>query len=519
MSFKRAFVFFGLSTVLPAGAGLASACGSDCADTGSCNPFRASTGGAGGARTEGGTGASGAGGASGGSDSSTGCNQGSTPDQESCLLSDQYAVFVAPGGAGAGTMASPAATIQAGIDAARAQQKSVVIVCNATYAEAVLLSPSSAGIGIFGGYRCPGDAQPWTYDGNNRPSVEPPIEAPALTVEMVSAPVVVQDLKFVSKDATAPGGSSIAMIVHQSTSVLFTRVAAQAGKGADGKNGTLTAVAYPAASALKGKDAVGEAGGLSCSYTCPDGNTTTGGGGGRGASSPTDGAAGLPDLGGGAPGTVAQCKTSGVGGGFGAPALALTPAPGATVAGGIVNGLWVPAAGTKGSAGGVGQGGGGGGGALGTTITVDGGNVSTGGGGGGGCGGCGGAGGGAGSGGGASIALLVTSSVVTLDGADLTTMAGGKGGAGVAGQPGQDGGIHGLPTGAACLGGNGGKGADGAAGGGGAGGSSVAVVYAGQKPTIVQMKTTLGAAGAAGPGGVPGTNDGIAGVSQTDLGV
>jgi len=106
-------------------------------------------------------------------------------------------------------------------------------------------------------------------------------------------------------------------------------------------------------------------------------------------------------------------------------------------------------------------------------------------------GGCGGTAGTGGVGGGASVAVLSWNTKLTLDACLLLAGdggAGGKGGAAGGGGPGKEGGKGGQNSAAIGKGGGGGLGGYGGRGGsgsGGSGGPSIALVYSGTAPTLV----------------------------------
>ncbi len=505
--------FLGLSMILGAGCLCLPACGSgsSCSDNNACgsggSSGSAGTGGSagsagmGGSSGSGGTdGGAGTGGASGAGGDGGGCDQSKSPSAESCLVSDQYAVFVDGTAAtnGDGSQASPYNNIA---DAVTNAGNKIILVCDTTYDEQVKLT---AGTKLYGGFKC----TDWSYEPGQRAVVAPTAEGYALEVDTVTAPIVIEDLEFDSADASAAGGSSVAAFVHGSGNVALRRDKLMAGKGVAGANGVLKKFTYPSQNALNGNGAVGLVEGATKQYTCPAGDTTTGGRGGSGGV-PEDGKAGLPDFGGGQAGQAAQSCGSGGAGLDGNPAPAETPASGASTSGTLDASGWTPANGSNGKAGGPGQGGGGGA------------STATAGGGGGGCGGCGGAGGPAGGGGGASVALMVLDSTVSIDaGCELVSSNAGNGGSGAAGQSGETiTGNGGIQASGACPGGAGGKGGNGAAGGGGAGGISVPVLWKGTAAPTVDTGATLtpGTKGAAGTGGKAGTNDGVDGVSKDVL--
>ena len=393
---------------------------------------------------------------------------------------------------GDGTKAKPLKTVTKTLGKVSAHKKRIYI-CEGEYPEDVVLEAKHSGVSLFGGFACDwkaSTAKPTFGDG-----------AMALRINGATG-VAIANLAFVAKDATSPSGSSIAAFISKAE-VTFKNVALSAGQGFKGDNGTLTAITYPVADELHGKDAADAGAGFA--YTCP-GDTTTSSIGGAGGASGFDGENG--SFGSATnKGTISGCQSTTTGGGKGNDGADGTAAASITSPGQLGADGWHPASGIDGPKGKAGQGGGGGAG------------ISGGSGGGGGAGGCGGAGGGGGRGGGGSIALASFQSTVRLDASTLKANGGGNGGDGAGGQVGQaPGGIGGNRTGAGCLGGNGGAGGSGAPGGGGAGGISVGVLFSGDEPlldsdTTNAIKTaTKGGSAGAGPG-----NPGIEGSAAPKL--
>jgi hypothetical protein len=508
--------------------------------------------GAGGKTGSGGSGGTGQGGTNaGGTDSDGGpdaavvppCDESKTPGVESCLVADKYAVFVAAGGSGNGTKASPVGTITQGIANAKSLGLTRVIVCDATYAETVTIQSASAppALQIFGGFHCPSEdgGAAWAPE-SLRPVVMPATPGAALNVDGVTTPVLIQGVDFVARDAVTAGTSSIAAVVHAATNVTLRDVNVTAGKGADGAKG---------ADGTKGADgATVSDGQKGAAAMCPSALTVQNGGvwpatsacgslGGLGGqASKSDGADGnsgdpradvlVPNninKGAGATTTGANgvSGTDGSNGTDGALPLA-GPAAGTF----SVSGFAI-ASGLPGTDGHSGQGGGGGGASKGTGACI---GAS---GGAGGMGGCGGTHGEGGTGGGASVALLTSGSALTLDNVTLTASTGGKGGdgghAGTGGN-GKDGasggdGDNGNSIGSAGRGGRGGAGGRAASGSGGTGGPSYALVtFASATLTKSQVKAVHANGGAKGVGGfllgTAGTNpapDGAQGASGDEL--
>ena len=470
----------------------------------------AGTGGTGGTSGTGGTGnTGGTGGGSGGTAGSGGdggtCDTTKSPSEESCLVSDDSAVFVSPTGADtdAGTKTKPLATFAEAVKKAKTAGHARVIACNGDYDEKLALAAAADGIKIYGGFKC----SDWSYETGVRATLKPKTRGIVLTVDTLAAGATFEDVGFVAMPGSDPGESSIAAFVKESGAITMKRVKLEAGKGAKGAAGTKTDYTYPSQTTLNGKDASGDTGAAFNQVTCPDGTKTTGAKGGDGGAGVGGGGVGQPALGGGVGGAAGQpCNGAGTGS-AGNPAAAVAPAPGAKSVGAVLATGWTGTGGGDGTSGGPGQGGGGG--------TGD---ATSGGGGGGGSGACGGAPGKGGSAGGLSIAVLALNTTVTLDTSELVTADAGEGGAGVAGQQGQQlGGFGGKSANAGCNGGKGGAGADGGAGGGGAGGVSAGVVWKGKAATLTATTPKLGNKGTKGAGGKPGVNDGIDGDAKPTL--
>jgi len=366
------------------------------------------------------------------------CDSSRSPEVESCVISDDYGLFVSPTGddtTGDGTEAAPYATLTMALTKTDILKR--VYVCAAEYKEPTTLE-IPGGVSIYGGFGCEGGA--WTYDSeNNKASFKPqsPIGAEIKNAGGVS----LTDLSITATDATGPGGNSFGLMVIDS-GVALTRVEIKAGKGAigsagvDGVNG---ADGADPTSAQNGKTAIcdgtnmvrgGAWGGLSACLV-------RGGDGGTGYSSfpPTAGGPGVPAdhvtppgiSNGGLPGTMAGAApmSAGLAGangdagavGAAAPDIGGFNAQGYTVASGGHGGNGYP-----------GQGGGGGGASMGIKNQ----NVSCTGasGGAGGMGGCGGRRATGGEGGGASVAVFSLSSSVKLVSASLVASNGGAGGKG-----------------------------------------------------------------------------------------
>lgn len=470
----------------------------------------AGTSGSGGAAGSGAAGSGGAGGsgASGGTASTGGsggttptCDETASPADEACVIDDDLAVFVSPAGGvdSAGTQADPLKSVQAGLAKAKAAGKRLFVCADGgDFEENLALGAALAGVEVWGGFKCDG----WGFDAGLKATVAPVSGVP-ISATGIDAETSFRYVRFRAPAGVAPGESSIAGFVSESSALSFEQVEFVAQSGVSGVAGTRTDVSAPDASELNGRGASGDAGGQSRSFTCDHtGETTRGGRGGEGA--PADrGDDGLPVItspnpDGGRAGELGGDCSTGVGR-AGNPGPDGTSGVSAATLGTLTVNGWAPEGGTEGRHGRVGQGGGGGRGGL------------TGGGGGGGAGGCGGAPGGGGGGGGASVALLLFNSPIQLKDVELTAADAGDGGAGAAGQKGLNGGFAGNPAADGCGGGRGGQGGAGGGGGGGAGGVSVGVLHLGGAPVCEGGSITVGAPGAPGSAGSGSAAAGVPG--------
>jgi hypothetical protein len=139
-------------------------------------------------------------------------------------------IFVAPTGNDStrGTIAEPVRTLQRA--AARAQEtKLPVYVCNGSYRENLAIS---APVAIYGGYDCTRD---WLRTKDH--AVVDPGAGVALSIASVKGPVHLSRLAFRALAGTAPGQSSQAAAISDSSAVTLVRVEFQAGTGAPGAAG------------------------------------------------------------------------------------------------------------------------------------------------------------------------------------------------------------------------------------------------------------------------------------------
>ncbi|HEY8942760.1 MAG TPA: hypothetical protein VIM73_00805 [Polyangiaceae bacterium] len=448
----------------------------------------------GGAAADGGSGGSGA---EGGDHSEDPCDLLGSPRTETCLLTEEFAVFVAPSGNddAEGTRAAPVRTLARAVSLATSSDR-VMVACAGRFNETLMLEH---GLRVYGGFVCPDDdaaegSSAWTPAADEK-TIVAPAEGYALDIQSVQAPVVIQDIEFERRDAP-PDASSVTARVLSSADVQLERVILRAGAGGSAMRPQPSEFMFPELESLAGNNGSASSGGATKRCVCPDGQTTEGG---RGGDAQESGGTGLPIHGksgegeGGTPfGDRCHHGTDGLDGPFGADA------PPLSILGTLLDGSWIPANGAVGGNGVPGQGGGGGSGAW---------ERTGGGGGSGACGGCGGKGGPGGAGGGASIALLSVKSAVVLRHSVLITARGGDGAPGGAGQGSQSGGEggHGYLSGSTpyedgCLGGRGGNGGPGGGGGGGAGGISVGIVFQGKEPERITTAIILGSAGKGGLG-------------------
>jgi hypothetical protein len=417
----------------------------------------------------------------------------------------------------AGTKSAPLATLQQAIDKAKGRP---VYACAEAFAGSVTLASGSA---IYGGLDC---SEGWAYVGaTTKSALTGDADKSALTLASTAKGAEVADFTITASNATAPGGSSIAVLADQVTASL-SRCDLVAGDGAAGADGAdaLSAQAEAGADGSKGGDACSADtvnGGAQVENGCGMESSIGGNGGNGNKSNGSDGSAGQPGTLGkaglGEPATSGAWSCAAEGAGQGGETGKLGDAGiGASMTdlGTLTSSGFASAGGGDGQLGKIGQGGGGGGGAKGDSTAMGmlcGSAKPVGGasGGSGGAGGCGGVGGKGGKGGGASLALVSLQASLTLSEVTLKTGSGGKGGAGGKSQAGGTGGlggtggsnlsISGLKAG--CDGGKGGPGGDGGSGGGGRGGHAIGLAYTGMAPTIGMEQITLGTAGKGGFGG------------------
>jgi hypothetical protein len=423
------------------------------------------------------------------------------PSESTTAIADSCGVFVSSSKGndttGKGTKEAPYQTLAKALGAVGSQP---VYACGETFTESVSISAS---VTIYGALAC---SQTWMYDPTQKTLLTAAADAIPMTLASTADGTVIHDFAITAADATAPGGSSIAVL--DQAGVTLENVDIAAGAGAPGTMGAAQARVMTPTSA-NGTNGADDAacnmtsiimGGAGGTNTC-NGTATNGGDGGEGlpAAVADPGASGQPmtPANGGAGQTAVACQSGGVGtaGSIGSAGT------GARGIGDVSTTGCQAAVATVGGAGQPGQGGGGGGAALACDAPT---NMFAGpSGGGGGAGGCGGAPGNPGTSGGSSIGILALSAQLTLTTVTITTKAGGVGGLGSAGQLGGDGGLLGNAVAAgACPGGVGGQGGTGGPGGGGAGGHSVGIaIKNGTLPNLGSTTITPGSGGMGGAGG------------------
>nr|MDQ2644824.1 hypothetical protein [Myxococcota bacterium] len=156
------------------------------------------------------------------------CDSTKSPALEACLVSDEFAVFVSPGGAdgGTGARSAPFASLEDAIELATAEQK-VVVACgdDSTPFLTGLALTGELSVRVVGGFDC----ATWAR-GGGRTLIAPAERGPALTLEGVTGTLAFEDFEFRSLDALdGDGESSIAAVVSESEGVVFRRVLLSAG--------------------------------------------------------------------------------------------------------------------------------------------------------------------------------------------------------------------------------------------------------------------------------------------------
>jgi hypothetical protein len=153
---------------------------------------------------------------------------------ESCVVADEFAIFVSPTGSedGDGSKSAPVASIAAAIALAGDQGK-VVVACSTddAFFTAPLELSGEINARVYGGFKC----SDWTWSATRTKVM--PESGVALKLEGVSGGLHVEDFEFRANDATEAGESSIGAIVSNTQDVSLVRVTIAAGNGADGERG------------------------------------------------------------------------------------------------------------------------------------------------------------------------------------------------------------------------------------------------------------------------------------------
>ena len=473
-----------------------------------------------------------------------GCDTTKLPTDDACVVNDAEGVFVSStlgSPSGNGTKASPLASLDAAIAAAKKSNKRVY-ACAETYAEQVHFQD---GVDVFGYFAC---NSAWTVVPTSHAKVAAPA-SPAATASNITTATRVEAVDLFAPDFTANSQSSIALVATTSPALVIKNATIHAGtggKGADGTNGIK--LQEPQTATKNGSNArpfdvcTGAIG--HCLTPIPEsipGATNTCGGEaghdpGPGGAGGWDGAYvaqlgswnpwgtqswtnGYPTAGGslttqgGTTGVAAVAGAKGTDGVAGASGVAF----GALSATG-----YAAADGTAGADGAPGQGGGGAAGqwvenSMAYAPSYDGDKARGEAGASGGAGGCPGLAATPGKGGGASIAIVAIASPFTLDTVTVETSAGGSGGKSGDSSTNTSGGKGGQPaqyTRPAAAGGDGGF--AGVSGNGG-GGPSIGVAYQGTAPTQLAGTVKVGSGGSgvaartdAGNGkSIPASPDGL----------
>ena len=418
------------------------------------------------------------------------------------------AIFVAPGGNdnGAGTMAQPLATIQAGMLAAQGRPRAEVFIGAGVYTLTESLQLRDQ-VSLYGGYDA---GNGWARSANAVTEIQGP--SPVLEGNSLDGPLAIQGLKIVGLPGDlAPGESAYGIVVRAGSGTLFIQgneiMPGPGASGTPGADGSPGSSGTPGGNGANGRtgaggNSCGRGGGGGTSYSTGGSSEANGRPGQPGEPTGRGGARGLG-------GSGCGSNKQGDDGGDGMPGA--DGAPGPVVSdpmGSVDGGRFSQSQGNDGSPGESGGGGGGGGG--GSYCRTNGG-----GGGGGGSGGCGGGPGEGGMGGGGSFCIFMTGGALETGQNRFMPSAGGEGGDGGTGALGGNGagggnGGSGASSGAnySGRGGAGGNGAAGGAGGpgsGGPGGPSVGLYISNgaHTPANDQLIGAQGGAGGAGGNGAP----------------
>ena len=424
-----------------------------------------------------------------------------------------------------GSPDAPVKTIAEGISKAQQFQKPHVYVSKGYYAQQVVLQQ---GIKVFGKF----DRETgWTRSHTNVTEIHG--GTTAARCSGVTAATTFSGFAVIAQSNTAPGGSSIGLLINNCPGLLLEDLEIIVGNGGNGAAGGNGGNGAAGANGEKGSSGCEYgASGLICfgcgSCSRPQGGQggtspcgRTGGKGGAGGSSDGSGASGLPGVG-GAQGGIGGGKTgNGQAGLSGGPGGAGDHGTGGTGLGKLTAAGYDSAVGKPGDTGVHGGGGGGAGAGGGDNPDLF--NCcetygSSGGGGGG--GGCGGEGGNGGGGAGGSIGVALVYGPLALHDVHISTGNGGTGGGGGLGGYGGPAGSGGAggdkgdndDQGLGAKGGNGGGGGKGGNGGGGGGGPTLGM-FCGPEALLDKENVTV-TLGAPGFGGASAAAPGATGISK-----
>ncbi|MBK7580812.1 MAG: hypothetical protein IPI67_11455 [Myxococcales bacterium] len=200
------------------------------------------TGGGGGTGNTGGTAGSAGSGATGGTGGVAGsdggqCDASKAPGEETCVIDEQYGVFVSPKGddsAGDGTKTKPYKSLSKAVSNA-ASAKKRVYACDdgGGYTESAALDLSALnGSGLYGGFDCTA----WSYSTTSKAKLAG--ASTAVRVDAVATSLTIEDFDVAAADASTAGASSLGVFVTSSTNLTLRRVKITAGKGMAGTPGT-----------------------------------------------------------------------------------------------------------------------------------------------------------------------------------------------------------------------------------------------------------------------------------------
>ena len=206
------------------------------------------------------------------------CDLRKTPSEAPCTVDERFGVFVSPSSVDAGadgTRAHPDASLMAALRRAKVDSKRVYVCDDGTgYSEKLTVDATLDGLQVFGGFEC----STWTYSTSHRTKVTTQA-SPVLTITKLTAGITIADLEIDAPDGAIPGGSSIGVLVDESSGVVLRRVRVASGKGRDGSagenenssssttgaNGNNGAAACSASSTFGGRTAITLCGGLEAS--------------------------------------------------------------------------------------------------------------------------------------------------------------------------------------------------------------------------------------------------------------